>query len=171
MTKSAHKILLLLVALVVPLSSLADPVTAIIGLLVADNINPSNAKPQTKNHYTWRELLTTDEARILPRLEMNPVVQTCSHLADEGNAIAAYHMRKIADFAVRLDRYIKDNGSVPTIRSMDYHWPARGMQWCEQQYGQQSADSGLSLHAYALRLTTLVQGLPTGQTVVVAQQH
>lgn len=149
---------------------MADPVSAILGMLVADKISPSSEKKPSGNHTSWRELLTTNEEQVLSRLEQDPVIQSCARLADDGDAIAAYHMRKIANFGLQLDTYIKNNGSVPMLRSMNYQWPAKGMQWCQQKYGQQSVDSELSLQAAALDLTSLVQGLSARQSVVVAKQ-
>jgi hypothetical protein len=138
--------------LIVSGSARAEPLTALLSMLIAEKLTSSHREeksPTAQRVSGWREQLNKSEVSSLESIRQHPAIHTCIEKADNQNAIASYHIRKMVRFSTLLQQHLTQTGSLPEIESLNYQWPARAFSWCSKQAGiVVASDTHLITHAY-----------------------
>lgn len=135
----------------------ADPVTALVSLLLVEKLAPGDQQRSGREEaYGWREQLTTTELHMLENIRQHPAIDTCITMADNHHPVASYQARKLASFGVLVQQHITNTGALPDLKSLSYQWPARAFRWCSTQAGV-TASSDTSLLTYAHNIARVIQ--------------
>lgn len=148
-------------------TSQADPLTTLLGLAAADRA--TRAGSVDAPHTPWRQRLTVPQRQALQSMRHHPAIKACVIAADADNAVASYHLRKIAQFGVSLRREATQRGAFPEVTTLDYAWPARAFRWCEHRAGEGVQAKNGTLESHARRIARLVAGT-TRQDSLTAYQ-
>ncbi len=134
----------------------ADPVSAIVGLILVEKASESQDTAGSVRPTPWRTLLADPELAALHRMR-HPAVETCITRADAGDPVAGYHVRKIARFAGELDRAATDGRRHPALTELAYGRPAEAFRWCLRQAGTPRDNEYASLEDYAAAMMWVVR--------------
>lgn len=134
----------------------ADPVSAVLGLLFMEKVSTPAHQHKAPPH-RWRDFLSRPQRAALKRMQVHTAIGACVAKADANDPIAAYQVRKIAQFGSNLERAIDRDGRMPDIASMHYRRPAKAYRWCVAHSGSGAA-SRASLAEDAYRLARMVRG-------------
>ncbi len=149
-------LLLLSTTLLAAQASLADPVSGLLGLLLAEKVGGKHQTEENKPR-PWRDNLSSAQLHFLDRLQNHAAIGTCMRLADKGNPVASYQLRKISALGVQVGRAIDTHAAVPDVQTLAWRRPARALRWCERQAGITSASADASLSAYAYGIVRLAR--------------
>jgi hypothetical protein len=138
-------------------ASAADPVTTLLGLVLAEKASGPSDFRARKDIPSWRLTLSQAELSALESMQNHPAVAACIKAADNSSPVASYHCRKLAEFAVDLNRYTaRHSGKMPDILTMDYERAAKAFQWCSTRAGTAEKSAAPSLEQYARSLARVV---------------
>ena len=158
-----HNSLLVFIGMALLFSSSvrAEPITALITLLVAEKLTSSSeeqkeAAPRERPVADWREHLEENELAALEAIRQHPAIGACMEKADQDHPVASYHARKMARFSASVQQHLDHTGTLPDIKSLHYKWPAKAFRWCGEQAGIVTASSSTSLLTYAYNMARVV---------------
>ena len=134
----------------------ADPVSAVLGLLfMQKGSTPAHQHKAPPPHH-WREFLSQPQREALKRMQAHTAIGACVAKADGNDPVAAYQVRKIAQFGSNVERAIDRDGHMPDITSLHYRRPARAYRWCVAHSGA-TAVPRASLAEDAYRLARIIR--------------
>jgi hypothetical protein len=134
----------------------ADPVSAVLGLLFMEKVSTPSHRGKVAPPHHWRDFLSRTQREALKRMEAHTAIGACVAKADANDPIAAYQVRKIAQFGSNLERAIDRDGHMPDITSMNYRRPARAYRWCVAHSSATAAPKA-SLTEDAYRLARIIR--------------
>ncbi len=139
------------------LAQAMQPIVTILGLAVADT---GLSKADGRTPPSWRDKLSATERQALDRLRNQEAVAACIAAADGQSPVAAYHLRKIAQFAV-----VAAGHRSADLEELDYQRPAMAMRWCTARARNEPAAGPLERYAEALWRVAL---MPPGRQLAAA---
>ena len=124
-----------------------EPVmAALIGLAVTEGPAEAQKKAEPPRH--WQQFLSPRERAMLERIRLHPVISACVASADRQSPVAAYQVRKLAEFALSVERRMSAAEASPSLAELDYVRAARAYRWCADTNGLAVADAS-PLERYA----------------------
>jgi hypothetical protein len=140
------KYLLLILPLLLCGTVKAEPLTLLMGIAALQSTFDNNKESPRGQQKTT----TPSQQPLLAQLQQHPVINACLEVADGGNPVAAYHVRKLGQYAQSL------HSSDANDNAPDPHRVTRAYRWCAQQAGIAEQDIALSLTSFsaALRVTS-----------------
>ncbi|MEJ2346699.1 MAG: hypothetical protein P8076_13525 [Gammaproteobacteria bacterium] len=146
----------------------ADPVSAVLGLLFMEKVSTPAHQHKAPPPHRWRDFLSPPQRAVLKRMEEYTAIGACVAKADANDPIAAYQVRKIAQFGSNLERAIGRDGRTPDITRMRYRRPAKAYRWCVAHSGGTARRASLAQDAH--RLARMVRGVEP-QRSLLASAH
>jgi len=135
----------------------AEPLTALFALVLADKVIENDNKEAVDNNKNWRQALSNEEIGALQQIKQHPAIQACIKEANDNHPAAQYHLRKIAQFSIRVKQDVEDHGYLSDMQQYAYLHPGKGFNWCKQQAGMQASNKAQDIKqaAYQLAQTNL----------------
>lgn len=97
----------------------------------------------------WHHQLSLSQWSTLQAISGHPALGACLRSANEGNPVAVYHLRNLAQYA--------DSVVQGRHRGEDYIWPANAFRWCLKHANMPLHSGQTSLEALQQRYIDLVQ--------------
>jgi hypothetical protein len=162
------QVLLLSAALLAVDTALADPVSGLLGLLLAEKVGGKHQTVENKPR-PWRDNLSSEQLSMLDQLRAHAAIGTCMDMADRGNPVASYQLAKIAALGIQLQHSVDAGNRVPDVQTLAWQRPAKALRWCSRQAGISSAAADAPLTRYAYGIVRLVQAQAVESRMVAAQ--